>query len=195
MRSNKKKLKKLILFILSNYNNSKLTETKLQKLLYYCDFNYYEKYESSITGFYYHKNFYGPTIKILPMVLKELEEAGDIKRVVGSNFFGTPKTNYSVLTPGNELIETFSDSETLVIKQVNSDYEGLTAREISSLSHRDPPYVIATDQKKLDYEDVIYREDLLEEDTPDEDAEKYFDSIKIDRLLSGKQSDTQNGTD
>ena len=46
-RASKKRLKNLILYILQKYNNNKLTETKLQKLLYFCDFGYYQENEDT----------------------------------------------------------------------------------------------------------------------------------------------------
>lgn len=184
MIQNGKKLKELILYIFNNYNNSNLTETKLQKLLYYCDFNYYQKYGQPITGFSYSKNTHGPTIKVLPKILQELEKEGYIKRLKKQNYYGAPQTNFVAL----KMIEpSFNDSEKLIIDNVNGSYSGLNSREISTLSHKDPPYIVTEDQKEIDYDSVVYRSyGEVDEKCNDEEAQKYFDKAKLDKLFLEK---------
>lgn len=182
MRANERKLKSLILYIIENYNNSKLTETKLQKLLYFCDFNHYAEYGKSITGFTYHKNHFGPTIKSLRSVILELEQEGFLSIIRQTNPYGTPQTNFAItkITQSD-----FEVSEKLVIDKVNSTYGKLTPRDISALSHLDPPYVVAEDQEEIEYDSVIYRNEENEE-TPDEEAQKFFEDSKLTDLLSAK---------
>ena len=50
---NKKKAKAVILYFLNKLGA--LDKTKLELLLYFCDFDYYEKYEKSLTGMTYIK--------------------------------------------------------------------------------------------------------------------------------------------
>jgi len=51
---NKKKAKEAILYILSKKLNN-MDEKKLQLLLYFIDFDYYEKHEEGFLGFTYKK--------------------------------------------------------------------------------------------------------------------------------------------
>ena len=184
MSPNEQKLRSLILYIFDNYNNPNLTPTKLQKLLYYCDFDYYQKNNKSITNFSYYKNRYGPTIKELPNVLRALESEGYIKNVKKQNYYGAPQTNFALLKKPEEDKTIFSDSERLTIDRVNTSYVGLSPREISTLSHIDPPYVLAKDQGKIEYDNITYRDDELDEEGVDTEAQKYFEDAKLDRLFS-----------
>lgn len=187
MSPNEKKLKNLILYILNNYNNPDLTITKLQKLLYFCDFDHFQKYSKPITNFTYFKNHYGPTIKTLTEVLLELETDGAIKILRTTNYFGAPQTNFAPLKQLENEDSEFDTSEKLIIDEVNNSYAGLTSREISALSHIDPPYVLAKDQEEIQYDNVLYREeDSEEEETLDPEAQDYFDNTKLDDLFTEK---------
>jgi len=50
---NKEKAKQVILYILNRCG--KMSSKKLQSLLYFCDFDYFEKYEEQLMGFEYKK--------------------------------------------------------------------------------------------------------------------------------------------
>ncbi len=185
MRTNEQKLRQLILYILENYNNSNLTVTKLQKILYYCDFNYYHKHGNSISGFTYYKNHFGPTIKALPRIIKALEDEGFIKVVKRQNYYGTSQINFSILKRPENPDQQFNDSEKLVVDEVNRSYVGLSPSEISTLSHTDPPYIIAENQSEIEYDNVSYRDDgAPEENEVNVEAQTYFEEAKFDQLFS-----------
>ena len=158
MRRNKNKLKNLIVYILSEYNNSNLTETKLQKLLYFCDFECYEISGKSITGFKYKKNHYGPTIIDLGDYLKELKEEGYIEIIEGETSYGSPKKTFALKKSIGDFRKVFSDLELKTIDDVNNAYVGLKPTEISKLSHSDFPYLATNDRKYIDYNLVKYRD-------------------------------------
>ena len=61
-RKNLKKFKEVLLYILGKVGaKPNVGETVLYKLLYFIDFNYYEKYEEQLIGATYIKNHHGPT--------------------------------------------------------------------------------------------------------------------------------------
>ena len=184
MRANKAKLKKLILYIIQEHNNKLLTPTKLQKLLYFCDFDNFYINNSSITGFTYTKKHYGPMILDLSAVLQEMKTEGTIKTVLGTNYFGNPQTNFSATATIENLEEEFESAELLTIKEVNEKYKQLTPSEIKQLSHLDFPY-LATKQKgeTIDYELVKYRDDGNEDDEIDEATAQLFKSKEFSSLL------------
>jgi uncharacterized phage-associated protein len=158
MRKSKKKLKNLILLIISEHGNSRLTETKLQKLLYFCDFNAFEESGNSITGFTYKRNNYGPTIMDLKTYLNELQEEGAIQIIEGKNPFG--KLQHTFAPVNTEILDKtlFSDFELRIIEQVNNEYQELKPRDISAISHTDFPYVATKHLEDIDYDLVQYRE-------------------------------------
>jgi len=63
------KFKEVLLYILNKVGSKpNIGETVIYKLLYFIDFNYYEKYEEQLIGATYIKNNYGPT----PMEFREI---------------------------------------------------------------------------------------------------------------------------
>lgn len=187
MRQNKKKLKDLILYVIQHYNNQKLTETKLQKILYFCDFNYYSEVGRSITGSSYRKNRFGPTIMNLPEILDELKKEGLINILKGSNYYGSPQTIFSLANSDIDTSSSFSESEKLVIQGVNESYKNLNPSEISKLSHADFPFVATRAVGSvINYELVYYREGPEERIDLEDDIEtkEYFTSSKFATLIA-----------
>ena len=185
MKQNKAKLEALILYILSKYNNSKLTETKLQKLLYFSDFGHYQENGDSITGYKYRKNIFGPTIMDLPAILKELEDKGYIKTIIEPNYYGTPQKRFCITKIEDNLEKKFESSELLIIDRENQNYINLAPREISNISHADFPYKATKSLGDvIDYDLVRYREDPEDNlEIEDTDAKEYFTSSQFVNLI------------
>lgn len=192
MRKNKEKLKNLILLIISEYGNSKLTETKLQKLLYFCDFNAYEESGNSITGFTYKRNNYGPTIIDLRTYLKELQKEGAIQIIQGKNPFGTTQHRFAPTGEQSFDKSIFSDFELRIIEQVNNEYQELKPKDISSISHTDFPYVATKHLEDIDYDLVNYREH--EEESCEEDNTPDFSNKSFISLVSKVSEKLSNGS-
>jgi hypothetical protein len=63
-QKNLKKFEQVLLYILCKVGSKpNIGETVIYKLLYFIDFNFYEKYEEQLIGATYIKNQYGPTPK------------------------------------------------------------------------------------------------------------------------------------
>ena len=61
-QKNLNKFKEVLLYILNKVGSKpNIGETVIYKLLYFIDFDYYEKYEDQLIGATYLKNNYGPT--------------------------------------------------------------------------------------------------------------------------------------
>ena len=185
MKDDAKKLQQLILYILQRYNNEKLTETKLQKLLYYCDFNHFALEKKPITGFIYRKNKFGPTIMELPKILKEMEDKGLIKLLRQTNYYGTYQTRFSIEDSNIVPEESFTESERLIITNVNEAYKQLTPREISRLSHADFPYAATKNiGDKIKYSLVNFREEIGDDtELEDEETTNFFLSTNFSSLM------------
>jgi len=60
-QANVKKFKEVFLYILEKVGaRPNIGETALYKLLYFIDFDYYEKFEEQLIGAKYIKNHFGP---------------------------------------------------------------------------------------------------------------------------------------
>ena len=88
------KFKQILLYILKKVGGKpNVGMTVLYKILYFIDFDYYEKYEEQLMGLRYVKNHFGPTPnKLFPTLIDELAKA-DIIQVLKTNFH-YPQTRY-----------------------------------------------------------------------------------------------------
>lgn len=151
------KFRQVLLYILKKVGGKpNIGMTALYKLLYFIDFDYYEKYEDQLMGLVYLKNQYGPTPLLFGELIKDMMKNGEVE-VLKSKFYQYPQTKYLV----NPKIEP--DLSILTGKeQEHIDWElqrlsELTANQLIKLSHKDVPWVSAENGKPLDYESVFYR--------------------------------------
>lgn len=88
------KFREVLLFVLSRIGaRPHIGETVLYKLLYFIDFDYYEKDEEQLIVATYIRNHYGPTPTHFRMLVEEMEEAGTLERV-SSEYYSYPQTKY-----------------------------------------------------------------------------------------------------
>ena len=79
---NIKKFKEVFLYVLGQVGaKPNIGESILCKLMYFIDFDFYEKYERQLMGAVYIKNHHGPTPVGFPKILKEMEKRGDISGI------------------------------------------------------------------------------------------------------------------
>ena len=76
------KFKNVLLYILEHCaGKPNIGETVLNKLLYFCDFNFYELYEEHLTGSRNKKLPYGPVPQKLDTIISQMIEEGKLKRI------------------------------------------------------------------------------------------------------------------
>src|SRR5207253_6659550 len=75
------KLQQVILYFLERINNVHLGRTKLMKLLYFVDFDHYEKYGEPVTGAVYRKFPHGPYPKKVEKLIPAMERADLVREV------------------------------------------------------------------------------------------------------------------
>ncbi|MCJ7740243.1 DUF4065 domain-containing protein [Candidatus Microgenomates bacterium] len=155
-RKNLEKFKEILLYILSKAGGKpNVGETVLYKLLYFIDFDYYEKYEEQLIGATYIKNHYGPTPVEFKDIVEEMIRQGEIVRVT-SKYFNHPQRKY--LAVKNPDLTKLKDARELQhIDEVLARLGDKNAMELTEYSHEDIPWVIAKENKPLDYEAVFYR--------------------------------------
>lgn len=153
------KFKQVLLYILENVGaRPNVGQTVLYKLLYFVDFDYYEKYEEQLMGLTYIKNTHGPTPREFVTVVKEMKEQGDLV-VVNSKYFTHEQKKY--LPHVEPDLSLLTGRELELIDDVIDRYADKSARQLSDLSHRDMPWKATADKQNLDYELVFYRTDEL----------------------------------
>ena len=78
-QKNLDKFKQVLLYVLNKVGGKpNVGETVLHKLLYFIDFDYYEKFEENLMGATYIKNHHGPTSVELGEIIKEMQEQGEL---------------------------------------------------------------------------------------------------------------------
>ena len=129
-------------------------QTVLYKILYFCDFDYYEKYEEQLIGATYIKNHFGPTPREFSMIIKEMVKDGEIEEVI-TKFFDKDQKKY--LPVKNPDLSVFSGRELQHIDEEIARLGHKTAKELSDFSHQDVPWISTAIGKDIPYEAVFYR--------------------------------------
>lgn len=151
------KFRQILLYILKKVGGKpNIGMTALYKLLYFMDFDYYEKYEDQLMGLVYLKNQHGPTPLLFEKLIGDMVKNGEVE-IIKSKFYQYPQIKYLV-NPGVEPDLSILNGK----EQGHIDWElqrlsDLTATQLSELSHKDVPWVSAENGKPLDYESVFYR--------------------------------------
>lgn len=150
------KFKQVLLYVLGKIGaQPNIGQTVLYKILYFIDFDYYEKYEEQLIGAKYIKNTYGPSPVMFAKIVEELEREEKIE-TVKSKFHRYDQVKYLVNSKEPD-ISSLSSKE---LEHVNWEIRRLgdmTATQISRLSHDDTPWIVAKDKEQLEYEHVFYR--------------------------------------
>ncbi len=149
------KLKNILSYILQKCGGKpNVGETVLYKLLYFADFNYYERYEDHLTGAQYCKYAYGPVPQGIDDIINQMIDNGQIQRIK-TVFHGFPQTKFIALQAAD--LTTFSAAEKEVIDKVIEQFSDWSAKKISDYSHDDKPWRATDENEVIDYELVFYR--------------------------------------
>jgi len=149
------KFKQVFLYILQKVGaKSNVGETVLYKLLYFIDFDFYEKYEEQLMGLTYIKNTHGPTPREFKIVVDEMVREGLVDRASSKHFTYAQKKYLPVVKPNLKLLNAV---ELEMIDWVLDRYSDHSATHLSELSHEDTPWQMAEDKEDIEYEYAFYR--------------------------------------
>lgn len=163
------KFKNVLLYILERCaGKPNFGETVLYKLLYFSDFNYYELYETHLTGAHYRKLPYGPVPQKLDSIISTMIEDNQIQRFK-TEYHGYPQTRYMPLEKADLTVLRASEKE--VIDRVIEQMSDWSASAVSNYSHKDIPWMASKDGEDIDYELAFYREPPFSVRNYSEDAE------------------------
>lgn len=156
-RKNLDKFKQVLLYILEKVGGKpNVGETVLHKLLYFIDFDYYEKYEENLMGATYIKNHHGPTSVELGTILKDMQRNGEIE-AVKSKYFHHLQKKYLPVKRAD--LNALSAREIGHIEEVLARLSDKNAKEIENYSHEDIPWKAAKEGQPISYESVFYRDE------------------------------------
>lgn len=147
--------------IKKSQENVNFGKTLFWKILYFSDFDFYERFDSSITGDDYFRLPHGPAPSSFDQVISKLRQKKLVKE-------------FKVDRAGNKQIRYFltedfepaslSPEEKKEIERNVERLRGMTARQVSEYSHQDMPYKATSDGEQIDYELVFYRNPIFSVD-------------------------------
>lgn len=156
MDFNKDKFKMTLHYIINKcgFKNT-VGRTVLHKLLYFSDFNYFEKYNVSITNETYTKKERGPVPIHFEEAIAELIEENKVRPGKRRLPCGKVMNRYfSLKEPEIDL----SENELAVINQVIKDLSHLNGKQIGEYSLSDEPVKQTDDNEIVEYNLVSSRE-------------------------------------
>lgn len=151
------KFKQVLLYILKKVGGKpNIGMTVIYKLLYFIDFDYYEKYEEQLMGLIFIKNHFGPTPIVFEKIIQQMIDGNQIERIK-SKYYKHEQTKY-LINPEIELdLSVLNGQEKEHIDWELQRLSDLNATALSNLSHKDVPWIGAQSGEQLDYEAVFYR--------------------------------------
>lgn len=153
------KIREVLLYVLDKIGaKPNVGETVIYKLLYFIDFDFYEKYGKSITGLTYVRNHYGPTpaAPTFTGLIEAMKSANELE-VVTTPYFNHLQKKY--LPTVRPTLDQLSGQE---LKHIDEELERLadkSATELSEMSHKDIPWLASEDKQPIDYQLAMYRTD------------------------------------
>ena len=151
---NLEKFKEVLLYMLNKVGSKpNIGETVIYKLLYFADFDFYEKYEEQLIGATYIKNHYGPTPVEFANIVDQIMDKEIIK--VESKYYDYPQRKYLPLRKAD--LSKLRANEIEVIDKVLDKLSDMNATQISDYSHDDVPWLTTKDNEVIEYESVFYR--------------------------------------
>ena len=155
-QQNLTKFREVLLYILEKVGAlPNIGETAIYKLLYFIDFDYYEKFEKQLIGAKYIKNHFGPTPVEFKDLVADMQKKGEIEKV-SSKYFKYNQKKY--LPRRKPDLTKFSAQETQHINDVLARLAHKSAKELSDYSHGDTPWIVRKPGEILHYESVFYRD-------------------------------------
>jgi hypothetical protein len=148
-----RKMKELILYLASkSHDDPWFSSTKLNKLLFYCDFTAYRQLGHSITGHSYQKLQFGPAPKALLPILNEMKRDRECMEVERDVYGRKQRRVQAERSPE---VSLFSEAELRLADQIIEEFWERSAAEVSDLSHDFIGWKAAAPNEIIPYETVF----------------------------------------
>lgn len=160
------KYREMILFFLEHIPRETMGKLKLMKLLYYAEFDHFEKYKKPMLGETYLRWDKGPMPKRAEAILKSMESKKLVR--VKTEKLPAPYHDRKMYVACKEFNpKQFLPEEIETLHHVAEKWQKHTGTEMRNASHGDPPWVATPKNKAIDYNLVFYRNTYGEMDSDD----------------------------
>lgn len=150
------KYKQAILYLCSKLGKKVRGKKKLAKLLYFVDFDFFEKNQKYFTGDKYKALPMGPFPVSMETITKEMIHEKTLKvESIGERNGYIATEVYTCLK--NPRISAFSKEEKEMLDRVIVRYGHLNGKQLEDLTHAEAPYIGTEPKKEIPYELAFYR--------------------------------------
>ena len=169
-----KKFSELVLYIArQSENDPRFGTVKLNKILYYADFNAYRRLGNPITGADYQKLSEGPAPREMLSARKIMLDSQDISMDFQPYFNGIQQRITAHREPD---VGVFSRGEIEIVNETISALWDMSARQVSDLSHNEIGCKAARQGETIPYETTWLSSDPI----PQEAEEFWREATKAD---------------
>ena len=156
MALNRKKYQNAVLYLCRKLGGEVRGKKKLAKLLYFADFDLYEKRQKPLTGDIYKALPMGP----FPSALEEITQEMKRKKTLAVDDV-EEREGYYATEVYRCLVEpdtsVFDNEERKMLDRVTIKYGLLNGKQLEELSHAEAPYIGTELRKEIPYELAFYR--------------------------------------
>lgn len=152
---NKGKYKNTVLFFANKIRNGTLGKLKLMKLLYFLDFDFFEKYGKSVTGDEYLRFENGPVPHMGEKFIKAME--GKEIRIVKKKMPNGYRDQQHIEPLKDFDVQLFSKEELLMMEEIADKWEKFSGSEMKEASHGEAPWIATAPDGVIDYNLAYYR--------------------------------------
>src|SRR3989338_6380658 len=151
MSLQKKKYQQVILYLCQKLGGEIRGKKKLAKLLYFADFDFYEKYQRPITGDVYKAYPKGPLPVALNEIIADLAKKKAL-RVSTVQEWGkeyAPMEVYEGIAKPD--LSVFEREEIKMLDRIVRRYGTLNGEQLAELSHAEAPYSATEPHQQIPY--------------------------------------------
>lgn len=156
MSLHREKYQHAILYLCQQLHGEVRGKKKLAKLLYFADFDFYERQQTSITGDVYMALPMGPVPSALEEITEEMEKSQvlSIERVPEREGYNPTEIYRCRIEPN---MSVFSNEERAMLDRIVLKYGHLNGKQLEDLSHAEAPYIGTKLREEIPYELAFYR--------------------------------------
>lgn len=148
-----RKLTELIVYVADRLADDRAGgSTKLNKVLFFADFTHVRRHGRPITGAQYQKLDFGPAPRRLVPIRQQLINDGAVE-IVSEEFLGYQQRRLAALRPAD--LSVFDADELATIDSVLEDLAGMTAKQVSDLSHEEAAWRHTEMNATIPYESAL----------------------------------------
>ncbi|MFA6056427.1 MAG: type II toxin-antitoxin system antitoxin SocA domain-containing protein [Thermodesulfovibrionales bacterium] len=152
---NEKKYKNIVLFFANKIKNGTLGKLKLMKLLYFLDFDFFEKYGQSVSKDEYLRFENGPVPRMAEKILKQMN-GKEIK--ISKIKIGFGYNDKQHIEPLKDFdISLFTKEELMMLEEIADKWERFSGSEMKTASHGEAPWIATKPNQVIDYNLAYYR--------------------------------------